>query len=200
MWETTNSNPLGTIKLSTQSETNREQSKVVHSFSVPANLPVHSLGFDSWTSLKIYNAWITYWVLVEMLLKSQLFLESYHDLVKCIHTCINEWKQGVCDTVALPFTLKSILRQKKKNYGNSNISPRKNIIFKKKSSNRNQNPSRYHNSIISNLKFQHKPKISSFKNPHIKIDLLLLPRGPKSIKLLYSIMNLNTNNTYLDIP
>jgi hypothetical protein len=32
--------------------------------------------------------------------------------------------------VALPFTLKSILRRKK-NYGNSNISPWKNIIFKK---------------------------------------------------------------------
>jgi hypothetical protein len=31
-------------------------------------------------------------------------------------------KQGVCHTVALPFTLKSMLRQKK-NYGNSNISP-----------------------------------------------------------------------------
>jgi hypothetical protein len=31
-------------------------------------------------------------------------------------------KQGVCHTVALPFTLKSILRQKK-NYGNSNIAP-----------------------------------------------------------------------------
>jgi len=33
-----------------------------------------------------------------------------------------------------------------------------------------QNPSRYYyNSIITNIsKFQHKPKISSFKNPHIK--------------------------------
>jgi hypothetical protein len=30
-------------------------------------------------------------------------------------------KQGVCHTVALPFTLKSILRQKKKIYENSNI-------------------------------------------------------------------------------
>jgi hypothetical protein len=30
-------------------------------------------------------------------------------------------KQGVCHNVALPFTLKSILMQKK-NYGNSNIS------------------------------------------------------------------------------
>jgi hypothetical protein len=84
-----------------------------------------------------------------------------------------------------------------RSYGNSNISPCKNIIFKKKpkSSKRNQYPSRYHNSIITNLKFQHKPKYHLFKNPHIiKIDLLLLlPGGPKSIKLLYSIMNLNTN-------
>jgi hypothetical protein len=64
-------------------------------------------------------------------------------------------KQGVCHTVALPFTLKSIARHKK-NYGNSNILPCKNIIFKK-SSKRNQNLSRYHNSI-TNLKFQHKPK------------------------------------------
>jgi len=62
--------------------------------------------------------------------------------------------------VALPFTLKSILSKSilrhKKNYGNSNISPYKNIIFKK-SSERNQNPSKYDNSI-TNLKFQHKPK------------------------------------------
>ncbi len=42
----------------------------------------------------------------------------------------------------------------------------KNIIFKK-SSKRNQNPSRYLNSI-TNFKFQHKPKISSFSNPHVK--------------------------------
>jgi len=34
--------------------------------------------------------------------------------------------------VALPFPLKSILMQKK-NYGNSNISPGKNIIFQKSS-------------------------------------------------------------------
>ncbi len=44
------------------------------------------------------------------------------------------------------------------------------LIFKK-SSKRNQNPSRYYyNSIITNLKFQHKRKISSFKNPHIEIN------------------------------
>ncbi len=56
-----------------------------------------------------------------------------------------------------------------KNYGNSNISPCKNIIFQK-SCKRNQNPSTYYNSI-TNLKFQHKPK---------------------SLKLLYLIVNLNT--------
>jgi hypothetical protein len=51
-------------------------------------------------------------------------------------------KQGVCGTMVLPFTLKSISMQKK-NYGNSNISPCKNIIFKN-SSKRNQNPSTYY--------------------------------------------------------
>jgi hypothetical protein len=65
------------------------------------------------------------------------------------------FKQGVCHSAVLPFTLKSILRQKK-NYENSNISPSKNIIFKK-SSKRNQNPSTFYNSI-TNLRFQHKPK------------------------------------------
>jgi len=67
--------------------------------------------------------------------------------------------------------MKKYLKAKKELYENSNIS----LIFKK-SSKRNHNPSRYYyNSIITNLKFQHKPKLSSFKNPHIKVDLLLLP-------------------------
>jgi hypothetical protein len=63
----------------------------------------------------------------------------------------------VCHTVALPFTLNSILSRQKKNYGNSNISPCKNILIFKKSSKRNQNPSTYYNSI-TNLKFQHRSK------------------------------------------
>ncbi len=75
----------------------------------------------------------------------------------------------------------------KENYGNSNISPCKNIIFQK-SSKRNQNPSIYYNSI-TNLKFQHKPNIifqnSSYKNRPIT-------QGPKSLNLLYSVMNLHT--------
>jgi hypothetical protein len=44
----------------------------------------------------------------------------------------------------------------------------------KKSSKRNQNPSRYYNSII-NLKFQHKPKYHLSKILILIIDLL--PRG-----------------------
>jgi hypothetical protein len=67
--------------------------------------------------------------------------------------------------VALPFTLKSILRQKK-NYGDSNISSCENISFKKPSK-KNQNASR--NLLketkmlqdiitVTYLKFQHKPK------------------------------------------
>ncbi len=45
---------------------------------------------------------------------------------------LNMVQKGVCHTVALPFTLKSILRQKK-NYGKKlkYISPCKNIILKK---------------------------------------------------------------------
>jgi hypothetical protein len=62
----------------------------------------------------------------------------------------------------------------KKNYENSNILPCKNIIFKK-TSKRNQNPSRYYYQVST------QAKISSFKNPHIKIDLLLLPRGQKPL-------------------
>jgi hypothetical protein len=53
--------------------------------------------------------------------------------------------------------------------------------LQKESSKRNQNPSKYYKSI-PNLKFQHKPKkISSFKNPHIKIDPLL-PRGQNPLR------------------
>ncbi len=89
----------------------------------------------------------------------------------------------MCHTVAFPFTLKSILRQKK-NYGNSNISPCKNIIFKT-SSNRHWNRWRYYNSI-TNLKFQHKPKF------HLSKILIwkwtYVPRGqnPLSYYLLHN--------------
>ncbi len=41
-----------------------------------------------------------------------------------------DFKQGVCHTLALPFTLKSVLRQMK-NYGNSNILPCKYFALQK---------------------------------------------------------------------
>jgi hypothetical protein len=47
--------------------------------------------------------------------------------------------------------------RQKKSYENSNISPCKKYILPRKSSKRNQNPSRCYNSI-TNLKFRHKPK------------------------------------------
>jgi hypothetical protein len=58
--------------------------------------------------------------------------------------------------VALPFTLKKYVKVKEELW-NSNISPCKNIIFKK-SSKTNQNPSRYYNFVTKFLEFQHKPK------------------------------------------
>ncbi len=48
------------------------------------------------------------------------------------------------------------------------------------SSKGNQNPSRYYNSIITNLKFQHKPKYHLSNNPHIKRDLLPRDQNPLS--------------------
>jgi hypothetical protein len=49
-----------------------------------------------------------------------------------MHILLSRLETSVCHTVALPlpFTFKTILRQKK-NYGNSNVSPSKNRIFKK---------------------------------------------------------------------
>ncbi len=114
-------------------------------------------------------------------------MKTVHIKFWYVNTTHNQMQQEVCHTVALPLTLKGILRQKK-DYGNSNISPCKSIIFKK-SSKRNQFFSRYHNSI-TNLKFQNKPKYHLSKNPHIKIQIY----WPKSIKLLYSIINESKHN------
>ncbi len=62
----------------------------------------------------------------------------------------------------------------------------KKIIILKKSSKRNQNPSRFYNSV-TNLKFQHKPKYHLSKILIQKLDLLL-PRdqNPLSYYILYN--------------
>ncbi len=86
-----------------------------------------------------------------------------------------KWTRGVSHTVALPFTLKSIFRQKEELWKFKYFTMQK-YNLQKTSSQRNQNPSTYHNSIITNLKFQHKPKYHLSKILIcIKIDLL--PRG-----------------------
>jgi hypothetical protein len=60
--------------------------------------------------------------------------------------------------VALPFTLKSTLRERKRKITETQIlhHAKNRYNLQKKLSKRNQNPSKYRNSI-TNLKFQHKP-------------------------------------------
>jgi hypothetical protein len=57
----------------------------------------------------------------------------------------------------LAIYIEKYLNAKEELWKFKHISQCRNIIFKKKSSKRNQHPSRYHNPI-TNLKFQHKPE------------------------------------------
>jgi hypothetical protein len=120
----------------------------------------------------------------EIVLGSQVVKEYIH-IIK---------KQGVCQLhcgLAILHS-KSILRQKEEElWKHLKYFTMQKYNLQKKSSKRHQIPSRYiyYNSIITNLKFQHKPKYHLSKiNPHIKIDLLLfITYGPKSLKLLYTL-------------
>jgi hypothetical protein len=58
----------------------------------------------------------------------------------------------------LAIYIKKYLKAKEELWKLKYFSPGKNIIFKKSALRETKNPSRYHNSIIINLKFQHKPK------------------------------------------
>jgi hypothetical protein len=57
----------------------------------------------------------------------------------------------------LAIYIKKYLKAKEELWNSKIFSPCKNIIFKK-SSKRNQNPSRYYNFVTKFFKFQHKPK------------------------------------------
>jgi hypothetical protein len=57
-------------------------------------------------------------------------MEIFIERTNFINRLMNSYQQGVCHIVALPFTLKGI-KKAKEEYGNSNISPCKNIIFEK---------------------------------------------------------------------
>jgi hypothetical protein len=64
--------------------------------------------------------------------------------------------------LALPFPFKKYLEPKEELWKFKYFTTQK-YNLQKKPSKRNQNPSRYHNSI-TNLKFQHKAKKLSYKN------------------------------------
>jgi len=90
-------------------------------------------------------------------------------------------KRGVLH-YGLAIYIKRYLKAKKK-YENSNISPCKTIIFKKSSKK---------TKILQDIKLCNssqvstQAKISSFKNPHIKIDLLPWDQNPLSYYILYN--------------
>jgi len=79
---------------------------------------------------KAFNGTAQYLVLLQSLLKCCYSCCNLNSLI----TKQNKTKQGLCVTLGPGHLhLKSILRQKKNNYENSNISPYKNTIFKKSS-------------------------------------------------------------------
>jgi hypothetical protein len=72
----------------------------------------------------------------------------------------------------LAIYIKNILRPKKRNYRNSNISPCKQQNLQKSPLKETKILQKYHNSIITNLKFQHKPKyhLSKIQN-HVQLGM-----------------------------
>ncbi len=112
-------------------------------------------------------------------------------------------KVVLCVTLcgALPFYIEKYLKAKNKKkkisiWENSNISPGKKYNLPLNPiQGKPQNPSRYYyNSYKLILSFNTSPKIyiSSFKNPHMKLNrpiIIYYLGAPKSIKLLYILYN-----------
>jgi len=78
--------------------------------------------------------------------------------------------------VALPFTRKKYLKAKKE-LSKLKYFTMQNIILKNPLKETKILQDIVTLQLISSFNTISKPKLSSFKNPHIKIDLLLLPRG-----------------------
>jgi hypothetical protein len=83
--------------------------------------------------------------------------EWLHNLHGAKEVVKNIRQQGVCHKVALPFTLKSYFNAKEELWKFKYFTMQK-YNFPKKSSKRNQNPSRYYYNSRTNLKFQHNLK------------------------------------------
>jgi len=79
----------------------------------------------------------------------------------------------MCHSVALPFTLKFILRQKEELWKLKLYFTMQKYNLQKKL----LKATKILQDIITSLKFQHKPKYHLSKILISKIDLLLLPRG-----------------------
>jgi len=131
-------------------------------------------------------------VVVPILARMIIFLDDIHELT---HQEMKNWENG-CPNLfptrgvsnsGIAIHIKKCLKAKEELRKLKYFTMQK-YNLQKKSSKRNQNPSRYYyNSIITNLKFQHNlAKISCFKNPHIKIDLLL-PRGQNPLLSYYTL-------------
>jgi hypothetical protein len=116
---------------------------------------------------------------------------DYEIFILAMKSSVSNWANespGCCVTLVAfaIFTLKSMyLKAKEEELWKLKYLTIQNILFKK-SSKRNQNPSRYYNSMTI-LKFQHKPKIPSFKNPQIKTNLLLLHRDQNPLRYYYTL-------------
>ncbi len=88
---------------------------------------------------------------------------------ECVSHCdfviymIHEWTMDKHELTKFIITQSNILRQIFF-YENSIISPMQKYNLKQKSSQKNQNPSRFHNSI-NNVMFKYKPKYHVSKNP-----------------------------------
>jgi len=117
---------------------------------VPNSTSLYPICFGKCCPPFTYYTFVVWFMLISSWVCSHLFFFSFGKAphwLATLPTFLEHWtfpnrsssldpqsqnkNKGVCHTLALPFTLKSILRQKK-NYENSNISPCKNnIIFKK---------------------------------------------------------------------
>jgi hypothetical protein len=80
----------------------------------------------------------------------------------------------MCYGLAILHSKVSYLKAKEELWKLKYISPCQNIIFRKSSS-RNQKPSRYYSNSITNLSsFNTSQKYHLFKNPHIKIRPIII--------------------------
>jgi hypothetical protein len=134
------------------------------------------------TGPPLLDHWIHYFFIApySLQLVNSLKIRWNHFTYKGHLLLCSKKKQGGCVTL-WPCHLHKKVSQDKRRIMKTQIFSPHNIyiyIIFKKSSKETQILHNIINSRTNLSKFQHKRKyVSSFKNPHIKIDFLLLPRG-----------------------